>query len=81
MEMDISLPIPSAWVDLIATLVAEKLAAEAPSPWMSRREAADYLRVPLSRLEKDRSVPSHRWDGRILYSRPELDAFLIERSR
>ncbi len=46
---------------------------------MTRAEAADYLRVPLSRLEKDRTVPTHRWDGRVLYARHELDAWLDAR--
>jgi hypothetical protein len=81
MDQDISLPIPADWVDLIATLVAEKLAAEAPSPWMTRVAAAAYLGVPVARLEKDRAIPSHKWDGRVLYNRAELDQFLMERSR
>jgi hypothetical protein len=65
-------------LDEIVVQVIErvKLHMAAASPWMTRAEAADYLHVPISRLEKDRTVPSHRWDGRILYSRPELDAWI-----
>jgi len=61
-------------VDEIAEKVKTDLAAA--SPWMTRAEAAGYLRVPVSRLEKDRTVPSHRWDGRVLYARHELDQWL-----
>ena len=43
------------------------------SPWLTRREAAEYLRLPLSRLEKDRTIPCHRDGGRVLYHRDELD--------
>ena len=46
------------------------------SPWLTRQQAADYLSVPVSRLEKDRSVPAHRWDGRVMYHRGELDTWL-----
>jgi hypothetical protein len=33
--------------------------------------------VPLSRLEKDRTLPSHRWGGRVLYHRQELDEYVL----
>lgn len=72
------LTIPDELVAEIVAQVTEKLKAElaASSPWMTRGEAAAYLRVPVSRLEKDRTVPSHRWEGRVLYSRHELDAWI-----
>ena len=44
--------------------------------WLDRKAAAAYLAVPVSRLEKAREVPSHRWDGRVLYSRAELDEWM-----
>lgn len=47
------------------------------SPWMTRAEAAEYLRLPLSRLEKDRNIPSHRDGGRVLYNRRELDEYFL----
>jgi hypothetical protein len=46
------------------------------SPWMDREAAARYLSLPVSRLEKDRSIPCHREGRRVLYHRDELDAFL-----
>jgi hypothetical protein len=61
-----------------AAIVVEQLRAQ--SPWMTRAQAADYLGVPASRLEKDKNVPRHRWDGRVLYNRVELDAWLGRRA-
>jgi hypothetical protein len=61
-----------AIAEIAARLVIDRIGAE-PSPWLTRAEAADYLRVSISRLEKDRTVPVHRWDGRVLYNRTELD--------
>ncbi len=60
-----------------ANLVVEQLGADHGSPWLTRVQAAAYLSVPLSRLEKDKTVPAHRWDGRVLYHRAELDEWLL----
>jgi hypothetical protein len=72
------LELPDDVLEQLVDQVAEKVKAElaSSSPWMTRAEAAKYLRVPLSRLEKDRTVPCHRWDGRVLYNRPELDEWV-----
>jgi hypothetical protein len=72
--------VPVTVIDEIVDRVTSRVKAEIAdsSPWLTRQSAADYLGVPVSRLEKDRSVPSHRWDGRVLYHRSELDAFLID---
>jgi len=72
------LMLPPDTLEHLITEITARVQAEltATSPWMTRAEAADYLRVPISRLEKDRTVPAHRWDGRILYSRPELDKWM-----
>jgi excisionase family DNA binding protein len=43
------------------------------SPWMTRAQAAEYLGLPLSRLEKDRTLPVHKDGRRCLYHRDELD--------
>jgi hypothetical protein len=65
------------------TAIAEKAAAivvaqlnTLQSPWLTRKQAAVYLSVPLSRLEKDKTIPRHTWQGRILYDRRELDEFV-----
>jgi len=44
---------------------------------MRRAQAAKYLGVPVSRLEKDRRMPSDRWEGRVMYHRGELDEDLL----
>jgi excisionase family DNA binding protein len=59
-----------------AELVVEQLERQS-SPWLTRAQAARYLGLPLSRLEKDRTIPCHREGRRVLYHRSELDAFLL----
>jgi hypothetical protein len=68
----IHLSLPADVVEQLVDRVAERVRGElaSASPWLTRSEAAVYLRVPVSRLEKDRTVPAHRWEGRILYDRP-----------
>ena len=48
------------------------------SPWLTRAQAAEYLSLPVSRLEKDRTIPCHREGRRVLYHRNELDEWLLE---
>jgi len=79
----VTIALPAEIVDLIVERTAEVLAqrAEQGSPWLTRRAAAEYLGVPMSRLEKDRTIPCHRDNGRILYHRGELDAHFLELGR
>jgi hypothetical protein len=79
----IRVELPDGALERIAQRVAELLrgSAEAASPWMSRKEAAEYLGVPVSRLEKDRRVPAHRDEGRVFYHRNELDEYLLRLGR
>jgi hypothetical protein len=73
----VNLTIPDDVLEAIAARAAELVAEQqAESPWMTRRRAAAYLGVPVSRLEKDRTVPHHHWDGRVLYHRAELDDYV-----
>jgi excisionase family DNA binding protein len=78
----LSVSVPPELVERIALraaeLVLERLGNGAGSPWLTRKEAAAYLGLPLSRLEKDRTIPCHREGRRVLYHRTELDAFLLE---
>jgi hypothetical protein len=60
----------------LAELVAEKLSVQGHKEWMTRAECAAYLSCPLSRLEKDRAIPSHKWDGLVYYNRREVDDHL-----
>jgi excisionase family DNA binding protein len=75
--VNVELTLSPEQVDVIAARVAELLGArDDASPWMTRAEAAAYLRVPVSRLEKRRDIPQHKDGGRVLYHRAELDAFM-----
>ena len=76
---DLTLSLPEAAVEAIAERAAEIVLAKLgnrDSPWLTRRQAANYLGVPVSRLEKDKRVPCRRWEGRVLYHRDELDEFV-----
>ena len=74
---DAILTLPPETVELIAGRVAELLAEQ--SPWMTREQAAGYLQLPVSRLEKDKTIPCHqdRPGGRVLYHRGKLDAHFL----
>lgn len=76
----LTLSIPPEALEALAQRAAEIMLdqqTDTASPWLTRKEAAEYLRVPVSRLEKDKSLPAHRWDGRVLYHRAELDEHLL----
>jgi hypothetical protein len=59
-----------------AEIVLERTGATG-SPWMTRKQAAEYLNLPLSNLEQRRDLPLHRAGHRVLYHRGELDRFLL----
>ena len=79
-----SLPVSGELMQAIAAraaeLVLDSLGGRS-SPWLTRGEAAEYLGLPLSRLEKDRRIPCHRDGGRVLYHRDELDAHFLAHGR
>lgn len=78
----IPLALPPDALDAIAEHVADLLAAradESRSPWLTARQAADYIAAPLSRVRKltmSDDLPHHRDGRRVLYHRQELDAFI-----
>jgi excisionase family DNA binding protein len=83
----LSFPVPDELLEAIAAraaaLVAEQMHRER-SPWMTRAEAAVYLGVPESRLEKDAAkngrheIPFHRDGALVRYHRGELDRWLLD---
>jgi excisionase family DNA binding protein len=77
----VNLAVPSELIETVARQAAALVLSEgwafSSSPWMTRQEAAEYLRLPLSRLEKDRQIPFHKDGGRVLYHRVELDAYML----
>jgi hypothetical protein len=74
-ELTLALPddVVETIVQRAAAVVIERLERES-SPWLTRAQAATYLSLPVSRLEKDRAIPCHRDGRRVLYNRNELDA-------
>ncbi|HZS62858.1 MAG TPA: helix-turn-helix domain-containing protein [Gemmatimonadaceae bacterium] len=76
---NLTVTFPAESVDEIVEHVTARVLAQldSRSPWMTRKEAAAYLRLPISRLEKDRAIPSHRDGGRVLYNRRELDDYFL----
>ena len=53
----------------------------APSPWMNAKTAAAYLDWPVQRLYKltaQAQIPHYKQEGRLLFHRAELDAWLAE---
>lgn len=63
----------------LAVLVEAVEALKIQSPWLSAKEAASYLRCPLSRVRKltvTRDLPHEKDGRRVLYRRDDLDAFI-----
>lgn len=80
--MTYTLPIPEELVEEIARRAAEILRAEESpdvSPWMDVKTAAEYLGWPVKRLynlTSAKAVPCRKHEGRIMFHRDELDAWL-----
>jgi excisionase family DNA binding protein len=80
----IGLTLSEETLDVLADLVADRLAALMPtgngSDWMTSAEAAEYLRLPstdsIHRLTAAGAVPHRKVHGRCLFSKAELDAWL-----
>lgn len=64
----------------VAELLAPVLAAPAASPWLTVGEAAEYLRCKPKRvydLVSQRRISAHRDGSRLLFSRDELDGYVL----
>jgi len=73
---------PSSDLDALAAALAERLQLSEPSPWMTTAEAADYMRVSVRWLRQHlHQVPHSKVEGRLFFSRNELDAWLGEKRR
>jgi excisionase family DNA binding protein len=73
---------PSPELDALAAALAERLRLSEPSPWMTTAEAADYMRVSVRWLRQHlHQVPHSKVEGRLFFSRRELDAWLGENRR
>lgn len=69
-------------LDALAAALAERLRLGNGSPWMNTSETAEYLRVSVRWLRQHlHQVPHSKVEGRLFFSRTELDAWLGERRR
>jgi excisionase family DNA binding protein len=79
----VSVELPAEFIEAVAEraaeIVLERLGTQPMSPWMTRDRAAAYLGLPVSRLEKDKTIPVHRDGRRVLYHRADLDAHFSDR--
>src|SRR4029077_3567512 len=69
-------------VDALAEALAVRLQPGDGTPWMNTAEAADYMRVSVRWLRQHlHQVPHSKVEGRLFFSRTELDTWLTERRR
>jgi hypothetical protein len=69
-------------LDALAAALAERLGPANGSPWMNTAETAEYLRVSVRWLRQHlHQVPHSKVEGRLFFSRTELDAWLAEKRR
>jgi excisionase family DNA binding protein len=77
--------IPDTEINALETRITESLVERLQglitSPWMNIAEAADYLACPKKRLYNlvgKGEIPHRKQNGRLLFSRSELDRWLDE---
>jgi excisionase family DNA binding protein len=69
-------------VDALAAALAERLRLSDGTPWMNTAEAAEYMRVSVRWLRQHlRQMPHSKVEGRLFFSRAELDAWLARNRR
>lgn len=69
-------------VEALATALAERLHLSNGTPWMNTAEAAQYLRVSVRWLRQHlHQMPHSKVEGRLFFSREELDAWLARNRR
>lgn len=69
-------------LDALASALAERLQLSNGTPWMSTAEAAEYMRVSIRWLRQHlHQIPHSKVEGRLFFSRKELDAWLAKKRR
>ena len=69
-------------VDALAAALAERLQLPDGTPWMNTAEAAAYMRVSVRWLRQHlRQMPHSKVEGRLFFSRAELDGWLARNRR
>jgi excisionase family DNA binding protein len=83
MELGLRVVVASETIKALAAEIAAALPT-APSdrtPWMLRDEACDYLRMThdsLYKLTQSDAIPHRKVQGRLMFHRAELDAWVAE---
>jgi excisionase family DNA binding protein len=79
----LAFPVPEELLDALAERVAARLAGDGQvsprTPYLTADEAAKYLCFPVKRIYNLTSrgeIPHRKQDGRLLFRREELDAWL-----
>lgn len=80
--MQVQVALDPTDIEAIASRVAEKIIDGWGwlSPWLNTEGAAEYMACPVSRIRKltmTGALPSHKEGGRRLYTRDEIDAFVL----
>jgi hypothetical protein len=66
----------------LAAALAERLQLSDGTPWMNTAEAAEYMRVSVRWLRQHlRQMPHSKVEGRLFFSRAELDLWLARNRR
>jgi hypothetical protein len=69
-------------LDALVAALAERLRLGDGSPWMNTAEAAEYMRVSVRWLRQHlQQVPHSKVEGRLFFSRKELDDWLARNRR
>ena len=75
-------PVSRSDLDALAAALAQRLHLNGDSPWMNTAEAAKYMRVSVRWLRQHlHQVPHSKVEGRLFFSRRELDAWLGDNRR
>jgi excisionase family DNA binding protein len=81
-DHELNIDLPDSLLERLAELIAARVnatASDRSSPWMTARQAADYLGCSVSRIRSltlTGELPHHRDGRRPLYHRDELDEFI-----
>ena len=79
LQLELSGDFLEALAQRVAAIVAAQLEAPSSPRWLTADRAAEYLSVPVKRIYNLTSrgeIPHRKQDGRLLFRRDELDAWL-----
>ncbi len=77
--LKVELTLTPAMLEEIAAQVAAQLSDHVRgdgSPWLDIHGAAAYTGIPASTIYKNKAILRHKPDGRLMFHRAELDAYM-----